>query len=202
MTQIRSLTFAAAVYVDKRLSLNFQQSHFRSPKKGRKGRKVKKQPASKAKNYVDEFFSGFHYFDYDSSAPVWEEFNRMCGEFDWTSDDYEMRVARREFKSAMVEQFNAVYGTSEEDLSAWENICRILNIDPPPTSLKGCRAVVRRTHVNLVDLVDYSRTGEAVQVFPTVAALRDYTKETKKFFPKEDAKSGGLLRFLLREIIQ
>jgi hypothetical protein len=60
---------------------------------------------------------------------------------------------------------------------------------------------VRQTYVNLVDLVDAPRTGAAVKTFPNLKELQDYTIETKKYFPKEDAYAGGLLRFLLREIL-
>jgi hypothetical protein len=55
--------------------------------------------------------------------------------------------------------------------------------------------------VNLVDLVDAPRTGAAVKSFPNLKRLQDYTIETGKYFPKEDAYAGGLLRFLLREIL-
>jgi hypothetical protein len=55
--------------------------------------------------------------------------------------------------------------------------------------------------VNLVDLVDTPRTGAAVKVFPSLKTLQTYTIASGKFFPKEDAYAGGLLRFLLREII-
>jgi hypothetical protein len=55
--------------------------------------------------------------------------------------------------------------------------------------------------VNLVDLVDTPRTGAAVKVFPTLEKLQNYTIEHRKYFPKEDAYAGGLLRFLLREIL-
>jgi len=57
-------------------------------------------------------------FDYDSSAPIWTEFNRMRDDFEWDSDDYEMQQARWKFKSAMVQQFNDLYGTDEEDLNS------------------------------------------------------------------------------------
>jgi len=57
-------------------------------------------------------------FDYDSSAPIWTEFNRMRDDFEWDSNDYEMQQARRKFKSAMVQQFNDLYGTDEEDLNS------------------------------------------------------------------------------------
>lgn len=65
----------------------------------------------------------------------------MCDDFEWDSDDYEMREARRTFKSAMVQQFNNLYGTDEEDLNSWQNLCHILNIKPVPEGLKECREV-------------------------------------------------------------
>jgi hypothetical protein len=65
----------------------------------------------------------------------------MCDDFEWDSDDYEMRAARRKFKSAMAQQFNDLHGTDEEDLNSWQNLCHILNIEPAPEGLKGCREV-------------------------------------------------------------
>jgi hypothetical protein len=56
------------------------------------------------------------------------------------------------------------------------------------------------THVNIVDLVDRRNTGQPVRVFQSEEALSAYTKQTGKFFPKENAYAGGLLRFLLRRI--
>lgn len=56
---------------------------------------------------------------------------------------------------------------------------------------------VRRTHVNLVDLT----TDEDVQVFDTERELSDYTMATENFFPRKNAHAGGLLRRLLRHII-
>ena len=116
----------------------------------------------------------------------------------------------RKFKSAMVQQFNDLYGTDEEDLNSWQNLCHILNIELVPEGLKECHKVnicpfgiaetdddqrVRQTHVNLVDLVDTPRTGVSVKVFPNLKKLQDYTIKSEKYFPKEDAHAGGLLRF-------
>ena len=58
-----------------------------------------------------------------------------------------------------------------------------------------------RTHVNLCDLLDTTRQHTQVQIFASEEDLRKYTLETGKFFPREDAYAGGLLRYLLREII-
>ena len=54
---------------------------------------------------------------------------------------YRILEARRMFKSAMVQQFNDLYGTDEEDLNSWQNLCHILNIEPAPEGLKECREV-------------------------------------------------------------
>ena len=53
-------------------------------------------------------------------------------------------------------------------------------------------------HVNLVDLVHGSK--EEVRIFETEKQLSIYTKKTKKYFPKEDARDGGVLRALRRHI--
>lgn len=57
------------------------------------------------------------------------------------------------------------------------------------------------THVNLSDLLDTTRQGTRVHVFASVEELRVYTKKTGRIFPKEEAYAGGLLKYLLREIL-
>lgn len=56
-------------------------------------------------------------------------------------------------------------------------------------------------HVNIVDLLEAARTGKPVRKFDTLEDLRQYTLRPGKRFPKESAYTGGLLRELLREII-
>jgi hypothetical protein len=58
---------------------------------------------------------------------------------------------------------------------------------------------VSTKHVNLVDLVQGSR--ENISIFESEKGLSEYTKETKKFFPKESAADGGVLRALRRHIL-
>ena len=48
-------------------------------------------------------------------------------------------------------------------------------------------------------MVDTSRDG--VELFASLNELREYTIESGKFFPKESAYAGGVLKFLLREIL-
>ena len=56
------------------------------------------------------------------------------------------------------------------------------------------------THVNLSDLLDTTLQKTRVHVFASEEELREYTKETGRIFPKEDAYAGGLLKYLLRQI--
>ncbi|CAG7558098.1 unnamed protein product [Fusarium equiseti] len=101
----------------------------------------------------------------------------------------------------MVKQFNDIYGTDPDNLESWQKLCHVLNIEPVPTRLAACRECVRRTHVNLVDLVETANTGLPVTVFETLEQLQDYTIDNGKFFPKQSAHHGGLLKFLLRQIL-
>ena len=57
---------------------------------------------------------------------------------------------------------------------------------------------VRSRHINLVDLVYHT---DQVQMFPSVKELAKYSIENNKIFPKNLAKAGGILRYLLRRII-
>jgi hypothetical protein len=58
---------------------------------------------------------------------------------------------------------------------------------------------VSRKHVNLVDLVQGFR--ENITIFQSEKELSEYTHETEKFFPKEDAADGGVLRALRRHVL-
>ncbi|KAF8260806.1 hypothetical protein EI94DRAFT_1747555 [Lactarius quietus] len=126
---------------------------------------------------------------------------------------------RREFQNAMTGEFNDLYGSDEHDINNWYKLCNVLRINPVPDTLQRCRAVsfrfsepprlctkpssfvqaVLRKHVNLVDLVHGSKVE--VRLFKTEKQLSEYTKETEKYFPKESARDGGVLRALRRRIL-
>lgn len=59
---------------------------------------------------------------------------------------------------------------------------------------------IRKTHVNLVDLIDLNSNGGEVTAFASLKMLRDYTRETGKYFPKNPTKEGGILKALLRDM--
>ncbi|KAJ4005955.1 hypothetical protein NW752_001201 [Fusarium irregulare] len=168
-------------------------------KKPKRSKKAKEKGVERSLDHIDQFFAEYPEFDYNSSNPIWTEFYRMSDSFDWDSDDEE--DAKREFKAAMVKQFNDIYGTDPDNLQNWQKLCHVLNIEPVPSRLGQCRQRVRQTHVNLVDLVETGNTGMPVKVFENLEQLQRYTIKNEKFFPKYSAYHGGLLRFLLREIL-
>jgi hypothetical protein len=72
-----------------------------------------------------------------------DEFERMCDFFGWKHSKCERENARGELKDAMTLQFNSIYGTDEDDLGSWQNLCRVLGIHPVPEGLHECRDVRR-----------------------------------------------------------
>ncbi|KAH7170308.1 hypothetical protein EDB81DRAFT_160457 [Dactylonectria macrodidyma] len=146
---------------------------------------------------MDEFFARYPNFQYKRDASFWAEFHRLSKQSKWKKDQRREHVA--DFKTAITHQFNNTFGTDETSLESWQKLCRILGVGVPNT-LKESRLRVQRTHVNLVDLVESPQTGKKAKLFPTVEALREYTLEERKVFPREEAHAGGLLKMLLRQI--
>lgn len=65
----------------------------------------------------------------------------MCDFFGWDRDDDERRDAHEGFKIALVQQFNAVYGTDASDIESWEGLCTALNVKPLPGTLEEATKV-------------------------------------------------------------
>ncbi|KDN35284.1 hypothetical protein RSAG8_11719, partial [Rhizoctonia solani AG-8 WAC10335] len=91
--------------------------------------------------YLSAFFENYSSFDYDRSKPVMSEFYRMCDRFGWERDNEEREDARDNLRDAMVQEFNAIYGTDHESLAAWQSLCRVLNLTNVPNKLEACRQV-------------------------------------------------------------
>ncbi|KAG2338289.1 hypothetical protein BDR05DRAFT_893921 [Suillus weaverae] len=148
------------------------------------------------------FFAQFESFSFNANQSSNKNFDRLIRVIKCGPQDPRRRAVQEGFKDALVQEFNERFGTDGNDLSNWQNLCRVLRIVPVPDSIQECRQCVWDTHVNLVDLVDSARTGTPVKLFASLRELTAYTlRRPKKFFPKENAYQGGLLKELLREII-
>ncbi|KAF8988973.1 hypothetical protein BDQ17DRAFT_1393360 [Cyathus striatus] len=135
---------------------------------------------------LDTFFTKYESegkYKYNKNTPINEEFGNC-----------------QAYHQVRLEYRNAAYGTDLNDLNAWKHLCQIIGINPVPEKLKECRKAVKKTNVNLMDLLETKRTGDLVTVFESQKALSVYTKRTGKYFPKEQAHAGGILKYLLRKI--
>ena len=76
-----------------------------------------------------------------------DEWRRMCsvlGMDPENREDYSVRLSRRNLNTALVRQFNNIYGEDAADLAEWQNLCRKVNI-AVPTTLHECQEV-RTSH--------------------------------------------------------
>ncbi|QBZ65656.1 hypothetical protein PoMZ_12619 [Pyricularia oryzae] len=161
-----------------------------------------------SKTPLDEFFLSFEDFAYNPSDPPAKSFARLEKHRGWAADGSASRKAWKKYQTALASELDMWYGPTD-DLTAWHTLCRAIGIKPLPESCTQCKKAVSKKHVNIVDLIDWSRnrgTSETpVQTFPSVAQLQAYTIKTRKIFSKEKAKAGAqgkkaVLKHLLRKI--
>ncbi|CAE6336613.1 unnamed protein product [Rhizoctonia solani] len=147
------------------------------------------------------FFAQYPAFTYDPTRPVLSELKRMKRILKWDNKTWQSSGALGGLRHALVLQFNLTYGTDQNDLASWQNLCRAMDVTNIPEKLSDCKKLVDTIYVNLVDLVDMPNTGKKAKLFKTEGELSTYTKNSKKVFPREDARAGGLLKHLLRCIV-
>ncbi|EGN97585.1 hypothetical protein SERLA73DRAFT_57238 [Serpula lacrymans var. lacrymans S7.3] len=150
---------------------------------------------------LDAFFAEYPAFAYNPASPARAEFSRMCRLLGFQKPSRLWDIAYARFRDALTEQFNHIYGTDVNDYASWKMLAEVLRISPLPDTIPGCRKKIKGVFVNITDLVDTPRTGESVKLFKSESALADYTITSDKFFPREEAKAGGILKFLLRQIM-
>ncbi|CVK88630.1 uncharacterized protein FMAN_04801 [Fusarium mangiferae] len=159
---------------------------------------------------VDLFFANFKGFDHQRSKPFYDEFDRMCDHFGWS--DAEATEPWYNFRIALIQEFTYVFGENDRNLLNWQKMFKTIGL-PEPTSLSEAYTVMRPIRVNLIDMLESSRTGEPVQRFKALKDLSHYSYEQNKNFPRpprsprrkrKDPKpktySSGLLKMMLREI--
>ncbi|KAK1456479.1 hypothetical protein CMEL01_16383 [Colletotrichum melonis] len=152
---------------------------------------------------LDVFFRSYAALDYDRSLPPHISYANLQRHMGWYHRDQPAsKEAWDKYQKALEKEFQMWFG-EEDDLAAWHALCRAIGINPLPVTNEQCKKAVRRTHVNIVDLIE-SRRGnkEGVQTFRNVNMLRAYTKETNKIFPNKfhGENCNGVLRHLLRNI--
>lgn len=105
----------------------------------------RKHRAHTLESPLGDFFSSYYpQFEYDATESASHEFYRLCDELGWDCEDAEREQAHRNFKDALVKQFNEIYGMDEDDLGKWQNLCHIVDIYPIPDELEACREASTR----------------------------------------------------------
>lgn len=66
----------------------------------------------------------------------------MCNFFDWANNEPERKEAHDNFKTALVQQFNSLYGTEVDDIKSWRGLCLALDIFPLPDDPNEAKEVV------------------------------------------------------------
>jgi hypothetical protein len=165
---------------------------------------------------LEAFFA--HYdADYNRHMSAAEQYQSLGARRGWDRDDWS--DARRLFNDAIAREFNSLYGEDVNRLDNWQSLCEEVHIDPVPNTIGQCKAVrhalrlrtvqeltcamqaIKGVYVNIVDLVDSRTRGKRVDTFHTLAELSEYSQETRKIFPRNQASAGNLLKYLLREIL-
>lgn len=90
---------------------------------------------------MDEFFSQFKDFTPDPNSSLITNFDLLTVSRGWAPHGRARTRARRDFRNAMIDEFNRTYGTDYKNLESWQNLCRVVGIDPVPETITQCRKV-------------------------------------------------------------
>ncbi|KXN86038.1 hypothetical protein AN958_10595 [Leucoagaricus sp. SymC.cos] len=166
-------------------------SHSRRPRK-----------RTRSSEPLEEFFKQYSWFTYDPNESASEQFHRLQKEAGWKRDDPEQKAAWEDYLEALVGQFNASFGTDEDDLTAWHGLLAHIGVTDLPDSAKKCKQIIQGKFINLVDLVD-ARDNPTLQIrhFGSEYELSRYTLDEHKVFPRDHVEAGSLLKYLLRNIL-
>ena len=84
---------------------------------------------------LDEFFASYPAFKYNRNAPS-QEFYRMCDFFDCDWEDPERKKAHNSFKTALVLEFNSIYGAELDNMESWRKPYFALDIASLPEDVE------------------------------------------------------------------
>ncbi|KAI1415957.1 hypothetical protein F5Y13DRAFT_186808 [Hypoxylon sp. FL1857] len=86
------------------------------------------------------------------------------------------------------------------DLVDWQLFMLELRVVGYFTSKKQCREALQNVYVNIVDLLEAIKAGNRPHRFETPQQLREYTRKTKKFYPKSLIPKGHPVRSLFVQL--
>ncbi|KAL7792989.1 hypothetical protein V8C37DRAFT_379791 [Trichoderma ceciliae] len=155
-------------------------------------------------------FDKFQNFTANSSAPFDDEFARLALSQNWVpgSQNYtkERTIAMREelkihyFPSSQQPDGTQEEPTEEDILKGYQDLCREVSISPSDSTAE-CKKNLKKTLVNIVDLIDARRMDKKVEVWHDFEAFREYTLQDEHRISVDEAKEGeGYLASLLQKL--
>ncbi|KAL7799951.1 hypothetical protein V8C37DRAFT_366123 [Trichoderma ceciliae] len=181
-------------------------------KKDKKKRDRACSTSTRQETPLDRFFTSFAGFPYDPHLSPEASLKLLEQDQGWESRKHgPAKDAWKRYQRALVKEVEMWFG-DEDDLTAWWTLCKAVGHCDPPEDVRMCKAILRNTHVNIVDLIDWGRRrgGEdeasSIEVFRSVEELRKYTLDRDKVFAMRELKEykGGnvVLRHLLRHLLE
>ena len=90
---------------------------------------------------VENFFKKWPAFRYDQDATSLANFYRLCNYNAWHKGQPLRKQAGEGFKTALILQFNALYGIDADDTNSWQTLCHVLKVQTIPRRLNPSRQV-------------------------------------------------------------
>lgn len=159
-------------------------------------------------------FAQFENFTPNDDASFDDEFARLASSQSWMPGSQlyarERTIAmRQEIKLHYFTRSQPLDGTDqvpteelteEEILKGYQTLCQEVQI-PPSDSVVECKKNLKKTLVNIVDLIDARRTRKEVKVWDDFEAFRNYTLQDEHRINRDEAKQdGGYLESLLQHL--
>ncbi|KAH7313550.1 hypothetical protein B0I35DRAFT_480228 [Stachybotrys elegans] len=135
---------------------------------------------------LDEFFLSFSTFNYNTCLSPTKSFSQLQMHKGWKRGEPAFKQAWGQYQQALGKELKMWFG-AEDSLAAWHTLCRAVGVEPLPLTCEDCEKVLRNTHVNIIDLIEWGRSDDQnkvrVRVFSSVDTLKQYT------FAKDKVKS-------------
>src|SRR5579859_4305286 len=142
---------------------------------------------------IKTYFARFPSFTYIPSTD-WRQlraFYDLADHFGW--DHKRKRSELAKLKAAWVGIVENEFQGST--LQHYQGLCQDLRIKNVPETVPECKEILKGVFVNIVDLVQYRRDRDRGVIarkprkFGSLEALRRYSEEERKYYPKDNAKS-------------
>ncbi|KAI1074391.1 hypothetical protein F5B20DRAFT_563579 [Whalleya microplaca] len=89
--------------------------------------------------------------------------------------------------------------TEEERLEIYQNMCRVIEIEPRDTA-EACARALKSEWVNIIDFIDAARMGKKAERWDDWGAFRDYSLDDEHRIDLGVAKENGFLVALLQRL--